>query len=105
MYDLPPGFGSPDLADQNLGFAPFGPHTASRPVKFGETYALGNPGVIEGMNPWVLASIGAVVAGAAGGAIGYQKSPQIAAIAGGAGALVGGLIGYYVPSIVSRMSK
>lgn len=105
MYDLPPGFGSADAADQHLGFSPFAPHAAARPAKFGETNALGNPGVIEGMNPWVLASIGAVIFGGAGGALGFQKSPQTAAIAGGAGALVGGLIGYYVPAIAAKFSK
>jgi hypothetical protein len=105
MHDLPPGFGSPDLADQHLGFAPFGPQGPVQAVQFGQSSALGNPGVLEGMNPWVLASIGAVVAGAAGGAIGYQKSPQVAAIAGGAGALVGGLLGYYGPSLFARLTK
>ena len=102
MYELPPGFGSADLADQHLGFAPVGPHAHLLPTGFGE---LGNPGVLEGMNPWLLASIGAVVVGAAGGAIGYQKSTQTAAIAGGAGVVVGGLLGYFGPGLIARFTK
>jgi hypothetical protein len=101
MYDLPPGFGSAEAADQQLGFHPAG----AQGVQFSHPVALGNPGVLEGMNPWVLASIGAVVVGGAGGALGYQKSGQTAAIAGGVGAVVGGLIGYYVPALMARMSK
>ena len=105
MYELPQNFGSADFADQHLGFAPVGPHAHLQPPGFGALAELGNPGVLESMNPWLLASIGAVVVGAAGGAIGYQKSAQTAAIAGGAGVVVGGLLGYFGPGLLSRLTK
>lgn len=102
MYDLPPGFGSADAADQHLGFDLSGPSGAT----FNNPMTLGAAGgsFLENLNPTYLAVGGAVVFGGIGGLLGSQKDMKTGLIAGGGAAVVGGLIGYFAPSIVAKMA-
>jgi hypothetical protein len=102
MYDLPPGFGSADYADQHLGFD----HTGPSSVAFNNPMTLGAPsaGFLENLNPTYLALGGAVVFGGIGGLLGSQRDMKTGLIAGGGAAVVGGLLGYFAPTVMAKMA-
>jgi hypothetical protein len=105
MYDLPPGFGSADSADQHLGFAHTGTDGASFNNPLAAPSALGEAGsFLTNLSPTYLALGGAVVFGGVGGLLGSQKDMKTGLIAGGGAAVVGGLLGYFAPSIVAKMA-
>jgi len=102
MYDLPPGFGSADYADQHLGVGNAGQsdYSVNNPM------TLGNPSgsFVDNLNPTYLAIGGAVVFGGIGGGLGSQRDMKTGLIAGGGAAVVGGLLGYFVPNLVAKMA-
>ena len=94
------------MSNIHPGYAPFAPSAPFQPVRFGETYALGNPetSFVSNMNPMYLALGGAALFGGIGGVMGAQKDMKTAAIAGGSAALVGALLGYFTPNLIAKMS-
>jgi len=104
QYDLPPGFGSADSADQHLGFEPFSPQAPQKAVGFGISNPLGMLDPSD-MNPAIFWSLGgAILLGGIGGVLGAQRDMKTAAMAGGGAAVVGGVVGYFVPALYARMS-
>ena len=94
------------MSNIHPGYAPFAPSAPFQAVRFGETYALGNPeeSFLVTTNPMYLALGGAVLFGGIGGVMGAQKDVKTAAIAGGGAALVGALLGYFTPNLIAKMS-
>jgi hypothetical protein len=94
MYDLPPGFGSPDEADRHLGLA----SGASTALGASEQSFI-SPG------PTVLYMAGgAVIFGGIGGVLGAQKDMKTALIAGSGAAIAGLICGYFAPVVLNRMA-